>query len=67
MSIEQFNYLKELKKLNESPTITKRIYILGNTSVDMDSVLAAYMLSIGKNMKEKIIYIDEYNKIKINN
>ena len=66
MSTNQFNYLKELKKLNESPTITKRIYILGNTSVDMDSVLAAYMLSIGKNMKEKIIYIDEYNKIKIN-
>ena len=66
MSVEPFNYLKVLKKLNESPTITKRTYILGNTSVDMDSVLAAYMLAIGKNMKEKIIYIDENNEIQIN-
>ena len=66
MSTNQFNYLKALKKLNESPLITKRTYILGNTSVDMDSVLAAYLLAIGKNMKEKIIYIDENNEIQIN-
>ena len=66
MSTNQFNYLKALKKLKESPLITKRTYILGNTSVDMDSVLAAYLLAIGKNMKEKIIYIDENNEIQIN-
>ena len=66
MSTNQFNYLKALKKLNESPLITKRTYILGNTSVDMDSVLATYLLAIGKNMKEKIIYIDENNEIIIN-
>lgn len=63
-----FNYLKELKDIYESQISLKEIvFLLGNTSCDMDSALSSYLLSIGKNLKENILTIDkESNSPSIN-
>ena len=47
-----FNYLKEIKKIYEKGTsLLEIIFILGNTTCDIDSALSAYILSIGENIK----------------
>ena len=47
-----FNYLKEIRNLYEnSSSLLEIIFILGNTTCDIDSALSSYILSIGENMK----------------
>ena len=48
----EFNYLEEIRNLYENNNFLREIvFILGNTTCDMDSSLSAYLLSIGKNIK----------------
>lgn len=58
----QLNYLKSLKNIYSAQLGLKEIiFVLGNPSCDMDSTLSAYLLSIGKNIKENTISIDRIN------
>lgn len=57
-----FNYLKEIREIYKNPSNLKEIvFIIGGKSCDMDSALSAYLLSLGKNLKENIISIDKTN------
>ena len=62
-----FNYLKEIRKIYESSSsLLEIIFILGNTSCDMDSALSSYLLSIGKNIKNEAITLSKKGKPSIN-
>ena len=55
-----FNYLKEIRKIYEnSNTLLEVVFIMGNNTCDMDSVLSAYLLSLGKNIKKGNIIINK--------
>lgn len=62
-----FNYLKEIKEIYENcSSLLEIIFILGNTSCDLDSSLSAYMLSIGENIKCGTINLSKKGKPSIN-
>ena len=62
-----FNYLKEIKKIYEKGTsLLEIIFILGNTTCDIDSALSAYILSIGENIKCGTINLSKKGKPSIN-
>ena len=62
-----FNYLKEIRNLYEtSSSLLEIVFILGNTTCDIDSALSAYMLSIGKNLKCGTINLSKKGKPSVN-
>ena len=62
-----FSYLKEIKKIYEKGTsLLEIIFILGNTTCDIDSALSAYVLSIGENIKCGTINLSKKGKPSIN-
>ena len=62
-----FNYLKEIRNLYEnSSSLLEIIFILGNTTCDIDSALSSYMLSIGENMKCGTINLSKKGNPSIN-
>ena len=62
-----FNYLREIRNLYEtSSSLLEIIFILGNTTCDIDSALSAYMLSIGKNLKCGTINLSKKGKPLVN-
>ena len=63
---KKFNYLLEIKNLLQSNSIKEIIYVLGNSGGDLDSIISAYMTSLGENIENNIIYYDEFNNPKIN-
>ena len=63
----EFNYLKEIRNLYENSTsLLEIIFILGNITCDMDSALSAYLLSIGKNIKEGAIILGKKGNPSLN-
>ena len=63
----EFNYLKEIRNIYENnSSLLEIIFILGNTSCDLDSALSAYMLSISENLKCGTIIISKEGKPSIN-
>ena len=59
----EFNYLKEIRNIYENnSSLLEIIFILGNTSCDLDSALSAYMLSIIENLKCGTIIISKEGK-----
>ena len=62
-----FNYLKEIRNIYENcQSLLEIIFVLGNTSCDLDSALSAYILSISENLKCGTIKISEKGKPSIN-
>jgi len=62
-----FNYLKEIRNLYEASSgLLEICFILGNNTCDMDSALSAYLLSIGKNLKDGAITLSKKGKPSIN-
>ena len=63
----EFNYLKEIRNIYENnSSLLEIIFILGNTSCDLDSALSAYMLSISENLKCGTIILSKEGKPSIN-
>ena len=63
----EFNYLKEIRNIYENcQSLLEIIFVLGNTSCDLDSALSAYILSISENLKCGTIKISEKGKPSIN-
>ena len=63
----EFNYLKEIRNIYENcQSLLEIIFVLGNTSCDLDSALSAYILSISENLKCGSIKISEKGKPSIN-
>ena len=65
--MNNYNYLKEIRYAFYTKMIPKKVFILGNTSCDIDSTLSAYLLSIGKNIREETVIIDDSNCVSLNN
>ncbi len=65
-AIHAHTYLTYLKKIFFSPSTTKKVFILGNPSNDMDCVISCYLVSIGENLRNKVIEIDDANHMKLN-
>ena len=62
-----FNYLKEIRNLYETSTsLLEIIFIMGNNTCDMDSSLSAYLLSIGKNIKQGVITLSKKGNPSLN-
>lgn len=61
-----FQYLKEIRYTFYTEKIPNKYFILGNSTCDMDSALSAYLLSIGKNIRKKLVIIDDSNTVSIN-
>ena len=61
-----FNYLLEINNLFQSQLIEEIIYVLGNSGGDLDSIISAYMTSLGENIENNVIYFDKFNNPKIN-
>lgn len=57
--MNQITYLSELLKAFKTKSIPNKYFIVGNTTCDIDSVLCAYILSIGKNLRHGCIKIDD--------
>lgn len=56
------NYLKKLRDIYNLHLSLKEVtFVLGNSSCDMDSALSAYLLSMGKNISEKVFSMDKKN------
>ena len=65
-AIHAHTYLTYLKKVFFSPNTEKKIFILGNPSNDMDCVMSCYLVSIGENLRNKVIEIDDANHMLLN-
>ena len=52
MENQNFNYLQSLRNINHK--IDEKIYIIGNETCDLDSVLSSYILSISKNIESNL-------------
>ena len=64
--MNSYQYLKEIRYTFYTKKIPNRFFILGNSTCDMDSVLSAYLLSIGKNIRKGLVVIDDSNTVSIN-
>ena len=65
--MNNYNYLKEIRYAFYTKMIPKKVFIIGNISCDIDSTLSAYLLSIGKNIREETVIIDDSNCVSLNN
>ena len=65
-AIHAHTYLTYLKKVFFSPNTEKKVFILGNPSNDMDCVMSCYLVSIGENLRNKVIEIDDANHMLLN-
>ena len=65
--MNNYNYLKEIRYAFYTKMIPKKVFIIGNISCDIDSNLSAYLLSIGKNIREETVIIDDSNCVSLNN
>lgn len=61
-----YEYLKEIRYVFYTKKIPKKVFVLGNSTCDVDSALSAYLLSIGQNIRRKVIIIDESNTVRFN-
>jgi hypothetical protein len=52
---DYFNFLNDILSKNSS---LKKVYILNNSSCDMDSFISSITLSLAKNFSEKIIKLN---------
>ena len=60
-----YQYLKEIRYTFYTKKIPNKYFILGNSTCDMDSALSAYLLSIGKNIRKRLVVIDDSNSVSI--
>ena len=65
-AIHAHTYLTYLKKVFFNPQTEKKVFILGNPSNDMDCVMSCYLVSIGENLRNKVIEIDDANHMLLN-
>ena len=65
-AIHAHTYLTYLRKVFFNPKTEKKVFILGNSSNDMDCVISSYLVSIGENLRNKVIEIDDANHMLLN-
>ena len=65
LKMNAYQYLKEIRYTFYTKKIPKKYFIVGNSTCDMDSALSAYLLSIGKNIRNKLVVIDASNRVSI--
>ena len=65
-AIHAHTYLTYLRKVFFNPKTEKKVFILGNSSNDMDCVITSYFVSISENLKKHVIVIDDANHMLLN-